>query len=204
MVNRNIVLSTDRGSQLDQSILNSIFALRHRIFSERLNWDVCSTHGLEYDEFDSMDPTYITAVNKSTESAEGVWRLLPTDGAYMLKDIFPQLLAGEEAPETSNIWEISRFAVEPSEKESWGSVHSITFELIRQVYHFAVSNGITHYVAVSSVALERLLKRLGLPLRRFGDGKSTMVGKVRSVAFWVDINDQFYDAVYSTSTRKAA
>ena len=33
----------------------------------------------------------------------------------MLKDIFPQLLQGEKAPVEENVWEISRFCVEPDQ-----------------------------------------------------------------------------------------
>ena len=52
------------------------------------------------------------------------------------------------------------------------------------------------FVTVTSVALERLLKRTGLPIRRFGDGKAQRVGKVLTVACWVDINEQFAGVVY--------
>jgi len=53
-----------------------------------------------------------------TENAVvGCWRLLPTTGPYMLKDIFSHLLWGKPAPEQPDVWEISRFAIAGGEAE---------------------------------------------------------------------------------------
>jgi acyl homoserine lactone synthase len=69
--------------------------------------------------------------------------------------------------------------------------------MIRSVYDFAQQHGIQRYITVTSVALERLLKRTGLPISRFGNHKAQRVGKVLTVACWVDINEQFRNVVYS-------
>ncbi|MDH5178934.1 MAG: hypothetical protein OEY07_04655, partial [Gammaproteobacteria bacterium] len=61
-------------------------------------------------------------------------------------------------------------------------------------YGFALSMGITSYVTVTSVAVERMLTHAGFPMRRFGDGKSQKVGKITTVACWMDINDQYRNA----------
>ena len=71
--------------------------------------------------------------------------------------------------------------------------------MIRTLYDFAVSNQIKQFVTVTSVALERLLKRTGLPIHRFGDGKAQRVGRVLTVACWVEINEQFANVVYPDS-----
>jgi acyl homoserine lactone synthase len=69
-------------------------------------------------------------------------------------------------------------------------------DMIRSLYEFAVSNQIDQLVTVTSVALERLLKRIGFPIHRFGDGKAQWVGRVLTVACWVDINEQIANVVY--------
>jgi acyl homoserine lactone synthase len=76
--------------------------------------------------------------------------------------------------------------------------------MIRSLLPFAEEHGIRHYVFVTSVALERLVTRIGLPLRRFGDGQAQRVGKVLSVACWLDVNEQFRQAVGSGKGAVAA
>ncbi|MDH5180925.1 MAG: GNAT family N-acetyltransferase, partial [Gammaproteobacteria bacterium] len=99
----------------DSQTLFNMFRFRHKIFHDRLKWDVNSIHGMEYDEFDALNPYHMIASNDKKE-IEACWRILPTTGPYMLKDTFPELLRGEEAPQRDDIWELSRFAVAPSEK----------------------------------------------------------------------------------------
>ena len=79
----------------------------------------------------------------------------------MLKDTFPQLLCGDAAPQSQNIWELSRFAVLPSNstEHTQAVLNSLTFDMIRSVYDFAQQHNIQRYITVTSAALERLLKR---------------------------------------------
>lgn len=181
---------------LGTQALCDMYRFRHKIFHQRLGWDVKVTDGLEIDAYDSINPTYMIARNEERE-VEGCWRILPTTGNYMLKDTFPQLLRGERAPVRKDVWELSRFAVESSAP---GPLVQATFsatsmKMIRVLLEFAERNGVNRYVTVTSVALERLMKHIGIPVQRFGDGKSQRVGKVLSVACWIDVDDRFRQAV---------
>ncbi|VAW75595.1 Acyl-homoserine-lactone synthase LuxI [hydrothermal vent metagenome] len=195
-----IVLGGGDAPRFGQSILLDMFAFRHKVFYRQLGWEVQTRYQLEFDDFDDMDPVYMVAEDDGG-GIEGCWRLLPTTGPYMLRDTFPQLLKGELAPQDSHVWELSRFAVAAHEdaRAQQAPLNDVTLDMIREVYDFAVAHDIHEYVTVTSVALERLLKRTGLPIRRFGDGKAQRVGKVLTVACHVDINDQFRDVVYSGS-----
>lgn len=188
----SIILARSNDPGIDRGLLHDMFRFRHKVFRERLGWEVASRNSMEVDVFDELDPVYMLARNER-RAVEGCWRILPTTGPYMLKDTFPQLLRGESAPREKNIWELSRFAVESAANGDLAQANlgPVTFAMIGKVLAFAEQQGIDHYVMVTSVALERLLKRAGFPLRRFGDGKAERVGKVLSVACWVDINDQF-------------
>ncbi|MDZ7811093.1 MAG: acyl-homoserine-lactone synthase [Arhodomonas sp.] len=77
--------------------LDGIYRFRHRVFHQRLGWEVSSARGREMDEYDDLDPVYI-AYRRSAEEVIGTFRLLPTTGPYMLRDVFPQLLRGEPFP----------------------------------------------------------------------------------------------------------
>ena len=92
--------------------LLEMFRLRHKVFKKRLGWDVEDHGGLEKDRFDEEDAVYVLVRGRNS-SVSGCWRLLPTTGPNMLKDIFPQLLRGESKSmsQFSNVWELSRFAV---------------------------------------------------------------------------------------------
>jgi len=190
--------------------LDGMFKLRHLIFKERLGWDVQSVAGRERDHFDDLDPVYMVS-ESSAQSVEGCWRLLPTTGPYMLRDTFPELLRGEIAPAEDDVWELSRFAISPLGSADTRQVNfrPVTFDMMREVVEYGMRAGIEQYVSVTSVSLERLLRRVGIPMRRFGDGKAVRIGKVLSVAVWIDVNEHSLQAVspgqtHTVNERKAA
>ncbi len=205
-----ILLAKANDGLLDKEALNEMFRFRHKVFHERLGWEVPVQNGIERDDYDEINPVYLIAKNRS-EEVEGCWRLLPTTGPYMLKNTFAQLLHGDEAPQDPTVWEMSRLAVLPSgsREHTQITLNAITFDLIRTVYEFSIENGIRQYVLVTSVAVERLLTRVGFPIHRIGNHKPQYIGKVLTVACYVDINEQFRQAVYknykpSETDREAA
>jgi acyl homoserine lactone synthase len=193
----NILLARADDPALDSSTLEGIYRLRHHVFRERLGWEVESREGLEIDRFDAMKPVYALSRGAGRD-VDGCWRLLPTTGPYMLKDVFPQLLRGEQPPEAANVWELSRFAVltRAQGELAQGHIGPVVFGMMRRVFDFAVNSGIDRYVTVTSVAIERLFRHAGVPMRRFGDGQAQRIGKVLSVACWIDIDEATYRAVY--------
>src|SRR5258707_12945481 len=74
-----------------------IHRLRHRIFKERLGWDVQVSGDMEVDEFDALRPAYL--LQRATNGrVQGCVRLLPSTGPTMLVDTFPILLASAPPP----------------------------------------------------------------------------------------------------------
>lgn len=191
-----VIAGTANAPYFKNSDIDGMYKLRGDVFKERLKWDVKTVNGREVDEFDNLNPIYLLSRNQR-KKIEGCLRLLPTTCSYMLEKVFPELLRGEEIPKQDDIWEWSRFAVLPVDDHgvAQGNLNEVTIGIFRSAYEFAVQHEIKQYVAVTSVAAERLLKQLKLPIRRFGDGKATRLGKVLSVAVWVDINDQYYQAI---------
>ncbi len=195
---------------IGQDLLDEMFQFRHRIFHENLGWNVVSHNGMERDIFDDLNPVYIVARNFHNE-VEGFWRFLPTTGPYMLKDTFPQLLCGNEAPQDPCIWELSRFAVMPKNRNEHTQVvmSSLAITMIRSAFDFAEQHGIQRYVTVVSVAVERLMKRIGLPIFRLNSQIPQRIGKVATVDCYIDITDETRKVVYDnylaiTAPRKAA
>ncbi len=178
------------GKQLDSSTVSKMHKLRHTVFREKLRWNVSGDNGEEIDEYDSLDPHYMVAMEHGEATA--CWRLLPTDGPYMLRNTFRDLLRGESLPARKDIWELSRFAVLSPAKRYNGQIHlnDVAFEMFERLIEFADENKISQYVTVVSTSVERLMKSNGITLTRFGDKKVSDVDGVRSVACWITLDER--------------
>jgi acyl homoserine lactone synthase len=185
---QEILIGRPSWKNISAPLLDSMFALRHEMFAERLQWQVQSQHGKEKDWFDRLEPTYIVARHpEDTRRATGSWRLLPTTGPYMLKDVFPELLHGQAAPSDPTIWEASRFAVARHEHGASFGMNETPVAMIREMLRFVRRNGIREIVTVTSVGVERLIRNLGLKTERFGP--ALQIGDVRTVALRIPMDD---------------
>lgn len=191
-----VTYAKESNQQNQLGVIDSVYRLRHETFINRLGWDITSKNGMERDSFDDLNPYHI-AVHDQQGEVNGCWRALPTTGDYMLRSVFSELLQGETVPEGDDIWEISRFAVrKDSGKAVKGYSGGVTVDMIRSLHHFAQAHNIKQYVAVTTVGFERILKKLGLTIRRLGAGASMQIGVERSVAIWVEVNDNMNIAVH--------
>jgi len=203
----NEILLTQRGdARLDETTLRQMFRLRHDVFHDRLGWEVTSDNGMEHDEFDQANPVYVL-VRGNDDDLEACWRLLPTNGPYMLKDVFPQLLAGQPAPQRSDVWELSRFAMAEGKTGAAGFGLSDTpVRMVQAAVRFALENGIERFVSVTSVAIERMFRKLGVHIERLGP--SIKIGRVLTVACSLEIDATTEFALFGTlpehAQRKAA
>jgi acyl homoserine lactone synthase len=166
--------------------LDKMFRLRFRMFRERLGWDVSSTDGREHDSFDALQPLYVLA--KEGGAVVGCWRMLPTTGPNMLRDTFPELLAGMPAPADERIWELSRFAVDTSNAAhaSGFGLSTVPIVMMRDAVIYARSQGVEVFVTVTTVAIERLLRQIGLKPRRLGAVMTIGVERTVALAFDTD------------------
>jgi len=192
--------------RLDFRTLAAMYRLRHQVFHDRLGWAVNSDNGMEYDEFDDLKPVYIV-VRAGDGAVQGCWRLLPTTGPYMLRDVFPQLLGGAPPPRAPDIWELSRFAVAADQVEGPGFGFSdIPLRMMQTSVRFAHKNGIRRYVTVTSVAIERLLRKQGIHMARLGPVQR--IGRVLTVACTLAVDPISEFALFGTlpeqSERKVA
>ena len=158
--------------------------LRAKVFKDRLGWEVPIMSGMEIDGYDALEPLYMMIREPGAGALRGCWRLLPTDGPYMLKDSFAQLLHGQDAPHDARIWELSRFAIETGGDGRFG-FSEITMESIGEIISHGYHAGIDQYVTVTTTAIERLLRRAGVVTRRFG--APLQIGVEQAVALYVDI-----------------
>ena len=165
--------------------------LRAKVFRGRLGWEVPVLSGMEIDGYDALEPRYM--LMRDGDTLRGCWRLLPTEGPYMLKDSFPQLLDGQEAPSDPHIWELSRFAIETEGAGSYG-FSEMTMESIEAIIGHAHERGLSRYVTVTTTAIERMLRRAGVVTNRIGAPQA--VGIETAVALYVEI-EPTWDALFA-------
>jgi acyl homoserine lactone synthase len=172
-----------------------MFSLRHEVFKVRLGWDVEVTEdGREIDQFDANEQAQYIIGKSPEEHIDAHWRLLPTLGRYMLRDVFPELLHGQPAPAAADVWELSRFAIATdrlASSEDAGNQQigfgALSVALMRESVKFARANGIARYVTVTTSAIERMLVRRGLNVHRVGP--PIKIGRVLTVACFIEIDD---------------
>lgn len=164
--------------------------LRAKVFKDRMGWDVPIMSGMEIDGYDAIEPHYMM-MKETDGELRGCWRILPTEGPYMLKDSFPELLHGQPAPEHPRIWELSRFAIETEGRHSFG-FSELAMESIEKIIAYGHRMGVEHYVTVTTTAIERLLRRAGVVTSRFGP--PMQIGVEKAVALYVDI-EKTYESI---------
>jgi acyl homoserine lactone synthase len=158
-------------------------ALRAKVFKGRLGWEVPVLSGMEIDGYDALEPLYMM-MREQNGALRGCWRVLPTEGPYMLKDSFPELLDGGAAPADPRIFELSRFAIETEGCGPFG-FSEVTMESIAAIIRYGHEVGLTQYVTVTTTAIERMLRRAGVVTRRLGEPRK--IGIETAVALYVDI-----------------
>ncbi len=173
--------------------------LRAKVFKEQMGWEVPVLSGMEIDGYDALDPYYMM-IREPSKALRGCWRALSTEGPYMLKDTFSELLYGQPAPEDSKVWELSRFAIEAEGPQGFG-FSGISVEALREIVTFGLKMGIERYVTVTTTSIERLVRRTGVPIKRFGPPKR--IGVENAVALDFNLDQETIEALFGKK-REAA
>lgn len=169
-----------------------MYRLRAKVFKERMGWAIPVMSGMEIDGYDALGPYYMM-ISDPSKGLCGCWRALPTEGPYMLKDTFPELLYGQPAPEDPKIWELSRFAIEADGPQGFG-FSGISLDALREIVKFGDKMGIKHYVTVTTASIERMMRRAGFAVTRFGP--PMRIGVENAVALNFDIGEQTHEALF--------
>ncbi|MDZ7584524.1 MAG: acyl-homoserine-lactone synthase [Thiobacillus sp.] len=158
-------------SELQPGLVTGVAHYRHKVFVQKLGWQLQCENALEYDQFDRDDTVYVVAQNDAEEII-GTARLLPTTRPYLLGEVFPQLLNGLPPPASAEIWELSRFAAvdfNAPTTSSLGQFSSpIAVDLLRASLKSASAHGAKQLITVSPLGVERLLRSAGVSAHRAG------------------------------------
>ncbi|WP_208615587.1 acyl-homoserine-lactone synthase [Streptomyces rubellomurinus] len=172
-----IVVGRAGEPELAEVLVDAMFRLRHRVFHERLRWQVRSRDGRERDVFDDAAPVYAIAYHQRSGRVSGCLRMLPTTGPYILRDVFPQALRGAPAPCDERIWELSRLCVVRD-----ATTTGLARRLLGAAADHAARGEARQFVTVAQSALERAAARAGITTHRFGGQQSTRLGNLDCAA----------------------
>ena len=180
----------------DSELAMGMHRLRGRVFKERLDWDVSVCDGLEIDQYDTFNPTYLLALKQT--DVVGCVRLLPTTGRNMLADTFPVLLDGNPAPTSARIWESSRFCVDTKNVAATAEngLREATFLLFAAMIEWGQQRDLQAIATVTDLRMERILRRAGWHLDRLGEPRQ--IGTTKAVAGLLPITDDALGAIRAT------
>jgi acyl homoserine lactone synthase len=175
-------------SHLPEGLYPRLARYRYQVFIERLGWQLPVQEQAETDQFDGPDSVYVVAEEPDGEIS-GCARLLPTDGPYLLSAVFPELLNGSPAPRDPTIWELSRFSAVQLSRRSRTALadfpNSAAAQLMREAMACAAAHGARRLVTVTVLAMERLIRRLGIHSHRMGPPH--IVGGEPIYGCWIEL-----------------
>lgn len=188
-----VIVRTRAALLHDSELTMGMHRLRGRVFKERLDWDVSVTGGLEIDQYDALNPTYLLVIEQ--RAVVGCVRLLPTTGRNMLADTFPVLLDGHAAPRAARIWESSRFCVDTKNVAATAEngLREATFLLFAAMIEWAQQCGLQVIATVTDLRMERILRRAGWHLDRLGTPRQ--IGTTTAVAGLLPVSDDALEAI---------
>lgn len=171
--------------------------LRHRLFVERLGWEVPSFKAMEYDQFDTPAAKYVLWVDDNNK-ARGMVRLIPTIEPYMVRSLWPDWLE-DALPEDPHIWEATRFGCDRDLPQQMR--RQIITDLICACQSFGVANGITKYLSVMPLGIfKRVIKAAGCPVDLLSE-RRLMAGHPTAVAY-IDVSQDILETVRERSCHK--
>jgi len=188
-----MIIAVNGSSPDSDPLLDQMFALRARVFGERLGWRVLAHDGRERDLFDELDPVYILA-STAKNDVVGCARLLPAMGKTMLSSVFPQLVQEQTFSPHARMVESSRFCVDTTiQRKGRSGLHHVTRLMFAGILEWCLSRGHTEVVTVTDTAIERILGRAGWSLRRLGSAQT--IGKGKALAGILAVDREIFGRV---------
>jgi acyl homoserine lactone synthase len=148
--------------------------LRKQVFVDRLEWPLFYADEVEFEQYDSLDTTYVICLEG--DEVIGGARLRRTDHysghgslrySYMIRDAclghlpgLPATLCDDMPPSDSRTWELTRMIV--------NGPKSLTEKVLEEVNLFLLSEGATTCLFLGSPAFLRMARRLDWPAQPLG------------------------------------
>ncbi|WP_298670740.1 acyl-homoserine-lactone synthase [uncultured Sphingomonas sp.] len=151
--------AVEGGAAVDRDVaLRAMFRARKEVFIDLLKWDLpVLADEFEVDQFDDADAEYLILMD-GEGSHRASTRLLRTDRAHLLGNLYPHLCAGP-VPSGPTIREITRFCLDRNQRAA--ERRSARNQLVTALAEHAMAQGITAYTGVADVEWFEQIRRFG-------------------------------------------
>lgn len=180
-----MIIFAQAGQAGKTRLLFEMHRLRKRVFHDRLKWPVhITSQGLEVDQFDLPDAVYLLALNNELQVI-GSWRMLPSTGPTMIRDVWPHYLETLPLPSRADVWEMSRFAVDHPDgmgEAELSQINIATAEMFCALTELCIHCGIKEVHTLYDMRIARILRRINcvpsdVSLRSEIDGIQAQTGR---------------------------
>lgn len=160
--------ATSSAALPSQNAVRNMFEARKRVFVDLLKWDVPVLNDkYEIDQFDTPYANYLILTgDKGSHRASA--RLLRTDRAHILGELFPAL-CDNAVPTGARTREITRFCIEPTLPRTDRRI--ARNQLVSALVQHALTEGVTDYTAVANLAWYRQIADFGWKCRALGSAR---------------------------------
>ena len=149
--------------------LRAMFTARKQVFIDLLKWDLPALDGrFEIDQFDTPDARYLILLDPDDLRHRASARLLPTSAPHLLGEYYAHLCT-ENAPSGADVWEISRFCLDPA--QSAAERLDARNQLVTALAGYALRHGITDYVGVAGQGWFDKVRHFGWDCRALGEAR---------------------------------
>jgi acyl homoserine lactone synthase len=149
---------------------------RKRIFVEDKGWKLRVSGEEERDDYDACGA--ILCGLWQDQRLTGSFRAQRCDRPYLSAEVFPHLADNQPLPDASDAWEISRFAAAPNRSDAGVQLYALLMA-------FAQARSARCLIAVADMQHERLMRRLGIVTRRYGESKQVGLDRCQKPIFAV-------------------
>ncbi|GLY61464.1 acyl-homoserine-lactone synthase [Pectobacterium carotovorum subsp. carotovorum] len=173
---------------LSETKSEELFTLRKETFKDRLNWAVQCTDGMEFDQYDNNNTTYLFGIKDNTVICS--LRFIETKYPNMITGTFFPYFKEINIPE-GNYLESSRFFVDKSRaKDILGNEYPISSMLFLSMINYSRDKGYDGIYTIVSHPMLTILKRSGWGIRVVEQGLSEKEERVYLVFLPVDDENQ--------------
>lgn len=157
--------------QLSHPQVDELYRLRHNTFKTRLNWQVNSINGLEYDAYDTKKATYLFGMAGGEIICSA--RFINTQHNTMLSDIFADYFQGLTFPTDGNYVEVTRLFIDKEKRADLGlSDYPVSKMIFISMIKYCQANNYKGMYAVVSQAMFFIFKRSGWKIEMLKAGIS--------------------------------
>ncbi|MER9947309.1 acyl-homoserine-lactone synthase [Mesorhizobium sp. M0047] len=163
-----LLIVTAQNAEEYQAELDQAFRLRHKVFVEEKGWmDLRRDDARDIDCFDDEHAVHMLFTVE--DRVVGYQRMLPSTRPHLLSEVLFDLCEGER-PAGANIWEWTRYCVEPQFRERGRMLSPVANALLSGIVEWGLGSGIdTIIIEMNPLWLLRLVQLhfrvtpLGLP-----------------------------------------